>query len=224
MYDADFYLVEISTHAPRTGSDAGRLVSRVRWDAFQPTLPARGATRLTRAGSGPSRFQPTLPARGATLAAASSAAVLLISTHAPRTGSDDWLPYTPEQGKDISTHAPRTGSDFWTTPTLTPERYFNPRSPHGERHDGRRRTSAAAKDFNPRSPHGERRNPKGQGILHQHFNPRSPHGERPYYNAQQTAMPDISTHAPRTGSDVSIPRIFSSFCTFQPTLPARGAT
>ena len=78
----------ISTHTPRTGSDAaagqhgsaGRYfnphsphgerpldnASQVGNLLFQPTLPARGATRL---GSFPSFlmvFQPTLPARGAT--------------------------------------------------------------------------------------------------------------------------------------------------------------
>ena len=60
---------------------------------------------------------------------------------------------------------------------------FNPRSPHGERHDGRRRTSAAAKDFNPRSPHGERR----------------------AQDAPEYVTRDISTHAPRTGSDTKLP-------------------
>ena len=56
----------ISTHAPRTGSDApGRMEDPMIYK-FQPTLPARGATggRI-----------PTLYAQP-------------ISTHAPRTGSD----------------------------------------------------------------------------------------------------------------------------------------
>ena len=101
---------------------------------FQPTLPARGATVLTnisvktgedfnpRSPHGErlvsysahsfaiSTFQPTLPARGATARFINRHAVRLISTHAPRTGSDKLLP-SPSHCRNISTHAPRTGSD-----------------------------------------------------------------------------------------------------------------
>ena len=80
----------ISTHAPRTGSDAEvnnprpgythfnprsphgeRPICfscyRKRNKKFQPTLPARGATRMLWSMSSGTRFQPTLPARGATM-------------------------------------------------------------------------------------------------------------------------------------------------------------
>ena len=57
----------ISTHAPRTGSDAAEAALRAVRAAFQPTLPARGATEDCSSSSLPSiKFQPTLPARGAT--------------------------------------------------------------------------------------------------------------------------------------------------------------
>ena len=58
----------ISTHAPRTGSDGTLLMAALTALAFQPTLPARGAT-VPNASKiiGPLTFQPTLPARGATL-------------------------------------------------------------------------------------------------------------------------------------------------------------
>ena len=80
--------------------------------AFQPTLPARGATSVPRqgapicvhfnprsphgerphkpgGGAATTRiFQPTLPARGATLICSTDNRTPLISTHAPRTGSD----------------------------------------------------------------------------------------------------------------------------------------
>ena len=100
---------------------------------FQPTLPARGATCQHIGQVSKSRFQPTLPARGATPAPARTQAIVPISTHAPRTGSDKpnfsraysfskFQPTLPArgatsnhayegQGKSISTHAPRTGSD-----------------------------------------------------------------------------------------------------------------
>ena len=125
---------DISTHAPRTGSDEVRAPRPCRPRRFQPTLPARGATRLfcrdvvhhaisthaprtgSDGGSAPQqhskqRFQPTLPARGATIGFSFKRVSLSISTHAPRTGSD--LPAdTPRPRDCISTHAPRTGSDL----------------------------------------------------------------------------------------------------------------
>ena len=56
-------------------------------------------------------------------------------------------------------------------------------------------------DFNPRSPHGERHQRPHQPPEDGDFNPRSPHGERP--------------------SSLRVPEFIISF---QPTLPARGAT
>ena len=150
-------------------------------EVFQPTLPARGATPFQWPGSAQaSTFQPTLPARGATQANLRFPVdVIMISTHAPRTGSD-----TGRGRKKISKKS-----------------YFNPRSPHGERHGSKCGRSVAAV-FNPRSPHGERHsrarlNPRLSSPLQptlpargatpmvrpyrlaaEYFNPRSPHGER----------------------------------------------
>ena len=149
----------------------------------------------------------------------------------------------------ISIHAPRTGSDV--RPCANGDvlgRYFNPRSPHGERQVSmlpvvRRRnisihaprTGSDCKPvsaelcvlyFNPRSPHGERRPQVPPVAPARYFNPRSPHGERPCQRFQpvqpvqfQSTLPargatscvmltvlptGISIHAPRTGSDVLI--------------------
>ena len=103
--------LQISTHAPRTGSDRPACSQTARHTAFQPTLPARGATAARVDLFPPERFQPTLPARGATGGRLQKRSGKRISTHAPRTGSDDvlaqLLTYQP-----ISTHAPRTGSDL----------------------------------------------------------------------------------------------------------------
>ena len=90
---------------------------------FQPTLPARGATKMTtglRAST--FEFQPTLPARGATWRSIYADVIPTISTHAPRTGSDGGV---PERHR-----APLN---------------FNPRSPHGERR-------APATSGRPREP------------------------------------------------------------------------
>ena len=145
----------------------------------------------------------------------------MISTHAPRTGSDIKPP--TERGNDyISTHAPRTGSDFPTHHQSILPLYFNPRSPHGERHVRQPETPAQL-DFNPRSPHGERPKRIVCCRLTAYFNPRSPHGERRESESPARNTAEISTHAPRTGSDLAI-RSWESRLTFQPTLPARGAT
>ena len=57
----------ISIHAPRTGSDVIDALTAQRIEAFQSTLPARGATECTCAQCGAKfEFQSTLPARGAT--------------------------------------------------------------------------------------------------------------------------------------------------------------
>ena len=148
----------ISIHAPRTGSDGLRASSsagsrdfnprsphgerpfkrlKVRpLDLFQSTLPARGATgRLNPLIEDGGKFQSTLPARGATKQVKSEANTMIISIHAPRTGSDiarppkvqNFLHFNPRsphgerrsvaalQWRElrISIHAPRTGSDFY---------------------------------------------------------------------------------------------------------------
>ncbi len=123
---------------------------------FQPTLPARGATKMTtglRAST--FEFQPTLPARGATRLAACRVSGSTISTHAPRTGSD-----TTNCIVEISTT------------------HFNPRSPHGERR-GLLLVRWDIPSFQPTLP------ARGATIYLQrrsnrlrYFNPRSPHGER----------------------------------------------
>ena len=123
----------ISTHAPRTGSDAKAAGDAIRAVTFQPTLPARGATlfirRLTadvsisthapRTGSdviatafalAPNDFNPRSP-HGERRGKSGLISAGTISTHAPRTGSDSLLllHFTLYH---ISTHAPRTGSDI----------------------------------------------------------------------------------------------------------------
>ena len=80
--------LQISIHAPRTGSDRFLSVASSTTGAFQSTLPARGATRH--------QLPVFLPQT--------------ISIHAPRTGSDS-PDESRERNRPISIHAPRTGSD-----------------------------------------------------------------------------------------------------------------
>ena len=191
----------------------------------------------------------------------------------------------------ISTHAPRTGSDDGRRRTSAAAKDFNPRSPHGERpcpgrmsrqtatisthaprtgSDGiRRNTDCRYCHFNPRSPHGERRGASGFPKRHSVFQPTLPargatdvallsgrnsnqfQPTLPARGATANAgfLPSlawISTHAPRTGSDLFSTLVSGRTCHFnprsphgerrkfaggtistggfQPTLPARGAT
>ena len=152
----------ISIHAPRTGSDTacwatapsrsnfnprsphgerpGESSISSQLSQFQSTLPARGATLLVNGLWHDQIFQSTLPARGATGERAHTARMLLISIHAPRTGSDGALKklfpsllfqstlpargatrctFPESRSPGISIHAPRTGSDGLRGQALT---------------------------------------------------------------------------------------------------------
>ena len=79
----------ISIHAPREGSDLLMVMGRNPSSRFLSTLPVRGATgRVTVAAVLPHLFLSTLPVRGATPETGLCAAVVGISIHAPREGSD----------------------------------------------------------------------------------------------------------------------------------------
>ena len=146
---------------------------------FQPTLPARGATcPAVLRGVRPNAFQPTLPARGATLLNLWRCLRYPISTHAPRTGSDNIGVTTTQEMLD-----------------------FNPRSPHGER-------PAISAMLKPKKT----------------FQPTLPARGATTVAAEKHLTAAISTHAPRTGSDIFAAALRICKGVFQPTLPARGAT
>ena len=134
------------------------------------------------------------------------------------------LPYRiPDGGLVISIHAPLTGSDGCAESAVGSRRDFNPRSPYGERLSRTvfwrqyQRISIHApltgsdffqhclhlqiSHFNPRSPYGERLYKLSLFRGLQHFNPRSPYGER-----LNDDLPDLES------------------LQFQSTLPLRGAT
>ena len=100
---------------------------------FLSTLPARGATRDSRAADVfGSLFLSTLPARGATADFPCSRLKHHISIHAPREGSDGLGTLGKPHGP-ISIHAPREGSDVLEFHQSVCIRNFYPRSPRGER-------------------------------------------------------------------------------------------
>ena len=191
---------------------------------FQPTLPARGATAAMIATLSPKKtFQPTLPARGATFPPLDEVKGLLVfQPTLPARGATCAKCFNARV-RVISTHAPRTGSDAPSASRLTASRHFNPRSPHGERLC----FSSASKRsfyFNPRSPHGERLLRvgvvrKGDGIST--HAPRTG-SDRPTSSGQGKPARFQPTLPARGATDW---RGRHRRCgAFQPTLPARGAT
>ena len=103
--------IDISIHAPRTGSDATLIGINHFGFQFQSTLPARGATSYVLCEWRPrGDFNPRSP-------------------HGERLPNFSSLWSTI----GISIHAPRTGSDRRVRLPCAGRAYFNPRSPHGER-------------------------------------------------------------------------------------------
>ena len=81
----------ISTHAPRTGSDGIKVsFAQPNKRDFNPRSPHGERLDVSELTGGSLTFQPTLPARGATSGAFAARPFPVISTHAPRTGSDSF--------------------------------------------------------------------------------------------------------------------------------------
>ena len=126
--------------------------------------------------------------------------------------------------QEISIHAPRTGSDVFST-TIVPSSwvYFNPRSPHGERHV-KRLLLAIHQEFQSTLPargatrSGERLARAKAISIH------APRTGSDLRSPGDNRACGISIHAPRTGSDDTLHLRVPCNCSFQSTLPARGAT
>ena len=194
------------------------------WDKiFQPTLPARGATTKTVLISLDCEFQPTLPARGATQLPQLYQSVPLISTHAPRTGSDASVSAGSCRQSTFQPTLPARGATVPVVVGSVTMPNFNPRSPHGERRH-RLNQQQHRRKFQPTLPargatayewqcfdfvQFQPTLPARGATLHDRvdcageadFNPRSPHGERQRFAVFKERQNEISTHAPRTGSD-----------------------
>ena len=163
-------------------------------------------------------FQSTLPARGATVHAVLLVALVPISIHAPRTGSD---------------------AERW--PLLSGLQYFNPRSPHGER-PVRVGGNSQTCYFNPRSPHGERLGVTTTQEMLESISIHAPRtgsdraaGTKRGTSRQfQSTLPargathaqkavvltlPISIHAPRTGSDTVLAPSRTQSNDFNPRSP-----
>ena len=207
---------------------------------FQSTLPLRGATAITRhllrsrqnfnprspygerlskrdTDEGSVLFQSTLPLRGATIVRIEAELAVVISIHAPLTGSD----HLRQRHRVLG-------------------RYFNPRSPYGER-PAAPAPSTTGKDFNPRSPYGERpdrpHRDDGAAIsIHapltgsdsgcpaaagrrRYFNPRSPYGERPAVAFLLLASSAFQSTLPLRGATSTMSSTMSTSSNFNPRSP-----
>ena len=148
-------MVEISIHAPHTGSDPTmgasstmsidfnprspygerrrQLPMSAASTIFQSTLPIRGATNDEWAKNTALQFQSTLPIRGATTWHEYGYAALDISIHAPHTGSDYALFSTNPNDRKFQSTLPIRGATRAAGVSRAPPSHFNPRSPYGER-------------------------------------------------------------------------------------------
>ena len=123
----------------------------------------------------------------------------------------------------ISIHAPLTGSDIPCALTPAKLLYFNPRSPHRERRLPRE-DLLEVYYFNPRSPHRERRAAMVSPETTSRFQSTLPSqgATQIYEECHRDRM--ISIHAPLTGSDVVKLSFRGGLWIFQSTLPSQGAT
>ena len=128
----------ISTHAPRTGSDQLSSGCFVALMIFQPTLPARGATKALLACATPKGgFQPTLPARGATWQTCSANGCQIFQPTLPARGAT-WRTLRESRAFLFQPTLPARGATRGVPRMRRPAWNFNPRSPHGERRQARR--------------------------------------------------------------------------------------
>ena len=145
-------------------------------------------------------FQSTLPARGATPAMLSA------------------RPWAAFQ----STLPARGATLFALSSTLRCDN-FNPRSPHGERPSSSSQSFRIPSNFNPRSPLGERRIAWNSKTARSYFNPRSPHGERRWNCSKRRYTSHFNPRSPHGERRADV-KLTLKQCSFQSTLPARGAT
>ena len=149
---------------------------------FQSTLPARGATQNGFGCRYLAQFQSTLPARGATPFPSSSMfrTIQFQSTLPARGATDKWT--LGDKPAKFQSTLPARGAT---------------------RETGQQ---ACHRTFQSTLPaRGATDDPRGCAGPDPHFNPRSPRGERLGKPRVSIKAKFISIHAPREGSDCSVP-------------------
>ena len=190
-------------------------------------------------------FQSTLPARGATFSFRRVAQLDLDfnprSPHGerlpPTCARNLWRNFNPRSPHgerqdraflnrriEISIHAPRTGSDDGRGRKKRSKNLISIHAPRTGSDFRRSVKGFPPKYFNPRSPHGERRRQEPLGTVCPEISIHAPSTGSDRWDRPKTSGKGISIHAPRTGSDKRRPVARRKPQTFQSTLPARGAT
>ena len=163
---------------------------------FQSTRPIRGATEKIAKRVASTAFQSTRPIRGATHRFVQGIPDRDISIHAPHTGRDYGILVLPLR-TTISIHAPHTGRDSYDEDHLRDLVEFQSTRPI------RGATSSM------------RAGDSGPGY----FNPRAPYGARRIQGYRQKTQDNISIHAPHTGRDRRVSRLFDKLRYFNPRAP-----
>ena len=146
---------KISIHAPRMGSDDGRIYDMSEWYYFNPR-PPHGERRMNKENmKWLIHFNPR-PPHGERLA----------------------VPILVEYIKQISIHAPRMGSDIPASSKFSMILRFQSTPPAWGATIALNGQFAFQKHFNPRPPHGERRRAPPIAIRNLPFQSTPPHGER----------------------------------------------
>ena len=214
----------ISTHTPRTGSDSSGGVMLLSDVAFQPTLPARGATAKN-CGKPLYRtnFNPHSPHGERPPVPGAKPVLIYFNPHSPHGERRGPPGRTTALRSDFNPHSPhgerrRSGvpAGFYPAfqPTLPargatrPPRAELPAQVHISTHTPRTGSDcsqscpwASPCYFNPHSPHGERRCCWAARQRREVFQPTLPARGATAGQCQSSRQSAISTHTPRTGSD-----------------------
>ena len=147
---------------------------------------------------------------------------VLISIHAPRTGSDPDARTLGRRERPFQPTLPARGATQISPPDESRSR-FQPTLPaRGATSARNQRTpTGAISTHAPRT--GSDRKGQENDRHTTDFNPRSPHGERRQSPPEPPEPPAISTHAPRTGSDQRLPCKTARFLCISTHAPRTGS-
>ena len=233
----------ISIHAPREGSDRFIVtVLALLYNNFYPRSPRGERRRQARPGHQDQHFYPRSP-RGERLGCTFLiGAMVAISIHAPREGSDHrmhhvrlrnpphFYPRSPRGERRvlgvacgfpvvISIHAPREGSDpLGDALSQRDDQHFYPRSPRGERPASARKRKLGEKFLSTLPARGATLcdgDLLGGFIISIHA-PREGSDQR---RLDSIPPRPISIHAPREGSDEVFQRFLVTLFDFYPRSP-----
>ena len=169
-------------------------------DYFNPRSPYGERLSALRAQVAARNFNPRSPYGERPGAAEARFACPPISIHAPLTGSDDAVPPEPT-AEEISIHAPLTGSDLGEGAISFEDIDFNPRSPYGER-PAPSATLSSNSSFQSTLPLRGATQAVCLACGRAQFQSTLPLRGATAYSPTLSATPEISIHAPLTGSDV----------------------